>query len=345
MTVKISARILLIATSLLLLTACGTTKPQNVRPDWVTGNSASYPAATYLTGRGQADEMAVAKDRARADLAKVFSVNISEQTKDTSSYSQTNAGGAPVMQNTMDVSRNISTRTDQVLSGVEISDTWQDPVTHETYALATLSRSKAAAALRQQIGDLDAGTTAYLNQAQNSSDLFDKIAAAGQAVDAQQTRAGLQHALQVVDATGTGMPPPWPLAKLQADRAALLKQFQVTAAAEGKNAEALQKLLAGSLGDAGFTVVENAPYTMTANLDYANLTPQGGWYWITGTLQVTLNGSGRAHGVRRWDIKVSGTDPQLAEQRLMDQVAQYLQSDILGTVLDFASGKGGTPQT
>ena len=341
---KTSARILLTAT-FLTLAGCATSKPQNAQPDWVTGNSASYPASSYLTGRGQADEMAVAKDRARADLAKVFSVNISEQTKDTSSYSQTNAGGAPVMQNTMDVSRNINTRTDQVLSGVEIADTWQDPTTHEAYALATLSRSKAAAALRQQIGDLDAGTTAYLNQAQNSSDLFDKIADAGQAVDAQQTRTGLQHALQVVDATGTGIPPAWPLAKLQADRAELLKQFQVTAAAEGKDGEAVQKILAGALGDAGFTVVDNAPYTMTANLDYANLKPQGGWYWITGTLQVTLNGSGRAHGVRRWDIKVSGTDPQLAEQRLMDQVAQYLQSDIQATVLDFASGKGGTPQS
>jgi len=336
--VKTSARILSLA-AFLLLTACGMTKPQDAQPDWVTGNSGSFPASSYLTGRGQADEMAVAKDRARADLAKVFSVNVSEQTHDVSSYSQTNAGGTPVMQNTMDVSRNVSTRTDQVLSGVAISDSWQDPKTHEYYALATLSRSQASAALRQQIGDLDAGTTAYLNQAQNSSDLFDKITAAGQAVDAQETRTGLQHALQVVDATGMGIPPNWPLAKLQADRAALLKQFQVSATADGRNPEAVKKLLAGALGDAGFTVVDGAPYTMTANLDAADLQPQGGWYWITGTLQVTLNGSGRAHGVRRWDLKVSGTDPQLAEQRLMDQVAQYLQSDIQGTVLGFASGK------
>lgn len=335
---KTSARILSLA-AFLLLTACGMTKPQDAQPDWVTGNSGSFPASSYLTGRGQADEMAVAKDRARADLAKVFSVNVSEQTHDVSSYSQTNAGGTPVMQNTMDVSRNVSTRTDQVLSGVAISDSWQDPKTHEYYALATLSRSQASAALRQQIGDLDAGTTAYLNQAQNSSDLFDKITAAGQAVDAQETRTGLQHALQVVDATGMGIPPNWPLAKLQADRAALLKQFQVSATADGRNPEAVKKLLAGALGDAGFTVVDGAPYTMTANLDAADLQPQGGWYWITGTLQVTLNGSGRAHGVRRWDLKVSGTDPQLAEQRLMDQVAQYLQSDIQGTVLGFASGK------
>jgi hypothetical protein len=325
--------------AMLLLTACSSTKPGDVPPDWVAGSSSQYPAASYLTGRGQSDNMAVAKDRARADLAKVFSVAVNEQTQDVSSYSQ-NSAAPTAAKNTLDVSRNITTRTDQVMSGVEISDTWTDPKTQQYYALATLSRSKAANALRQQIGDLDAGTTAYMGQAQNSSDLFDKVAAAGAAVDAQTTRAGLQKSLQVVDLSGQGIPSSWPLAKLRADRDALLKQLQISAAADGKDAEAVQKVLAGALGDSGFTVVDKAPYTMTAVLDYANLPPQGGWHWISGTLQVTLTGTdNRAHGVRRWDLKVSGTDQQLAQQRLMDQVAQYLQSDIQGTVLAFAAGK------
>jgi hypothetical protein len=328
-----------------MLAACSSVKPGDVRPDWVTGNSAAYPAASYLTGRGEADMLPLAQDRARADLAKTFSVNVSEQSRDMTSYSQTNAGPTPVMQNTMDVSRNISTRTDAVLQGVVISETWQDPQTHVYHVLATLSRPKASAALRQQISDLDAGTRSYLNAAQGSTDLFDKIAAAGQAVDAQQTRVALQRSLQVVDITGQGMPAEWPLAKLQADRAALLKQLQISAAADGRNADGVKKILAGSLAGAGFTVADAAPYTMTASLDYNTLQPQGGWYWITGTLQVGLTGTdSRAHGVRRWDLKVSGTDPQLAEQRVMDQIAQYLQSDIQATVLDFASGKAAGQQ-
>lgn len=336
---KTLARIFLAAVPF-MLTACSSVKPADVRPDWVAGTSAAYPAAAYLTGRGEADMLPVAQDRARADLAKTFSVNVSEQSNDQSSYSQSNAGATPVMQNTMDVSRNISTRTDAVLQGVAISDTWQDPQTHVYHVLATLSRSKAGTALRQQIADLDAGTRASLNAAQGSTDLFDKIAAAGQAVDAQQARAALQRSLQVVDITGQGMPPEWPLAKLQADRAALLKQLQVSAVADGRNADAVKKVLAGSLAGAGFTVADAAPYTMTASLDYTTLQPQGGWYWITGTLQVSLSGTdSRAHGIRRWDLKVSGTDPQLAEQRVMDQVAQYLQSDIQKTLLDFANGK------
>ena len=334
-------RILTLA-AVTLLTACSSAKPSDARPDWVNGNSSQYPAATYLTGHGQADTMAEARDRARAELAKNFSVNVSELSTDTSSFSQNTADGAA--KNSLDVSRDIHTRTDQVLTGVEISDTWQDPKGLQCYALATLSRAKAAAALRQQIGDLDAGTATSLSQAQNSNELFDKIAAAGQAVDAQQTRAGLQKELQVVDPSGIGIPSSWSLAKLQADRSGLLKQMQLKAAAEGQDAQAVQKLLAGALADSGFTVTDAAPYTMVANLNASELPPREGFYWITGTLQVSLSGSdNRAHGVRRWELKVSAGSRQLAQQRLMDQVAQDLQSDIQGTVLAFAGGKGSQP--
>jgi hypothetical protein len=305
----------------------------------VNGNPSQYPASAYLTGHGQSDNMATAKDAARGDLAKNFSVDVHEQSSDTSAYSQGDANGTPTAKNSLDVSRSIKTRTDQVLTGVEISQTWQDPKSQQFYALATLSRSKAGAALRQQIGDLDAGTTAALNQAQASTDLFDKIAAAGEAVDSQEARAGLQKELQVVDPSGMGIPSSWSLAKLQADRSALLKQLQIAAAADGRDGPVVKKMLAGALSDSGFTVADGANYTMTADLDYSDLPPQGGWYWISGTLQVTMNGTdSRAHGVRRWELKVSGSNRQLAGQRLMDQVAQDLQQDIQGTVLAFASG-------
>ena len=322
-----------------VLTACSQATKPNAQPGWIMGQDAKYPSSNYLLGRGQGDNLAIAKDRARADLAKNFSVNVSEQTKDVSAYAQGANGPA---KNSQDVSRSLSTRTDEMLRGVEIGETWQDPVTQEYYALAVLSRLKADTALRQQISDLDASTRAYLSQAQASNDLFVKIANASRAVDTQTTRTGLQQELQVVDITGRGMPPIWPLGQLQADRSALLARLKISAAATGQDAEVVQPILAGALANAGFTVaVGGGDYTMTANLSYANLSLRGdGWYWITGTLQVTLdaNNGGQAHGVHRWDVKVSATDPQLVHQRLMDQVALDLNTDIQSTILSFADG-------
>jgi LPP20 lipoprotein len=341
----VNTRTLIVCVTLpwLLLAGCSQAPKPNSRPDWLLGQSTQYPASRYITGHGQADELAVAKDRARSDLAKTFSVQVSEQSRDSSSFSQTDsAAKGTVTKNTMDVSRDISTRTDQMLNGVEIADTWQDPQTQVYYALAILERAKAAASLRSQIADLDASTRAYLGQAQASNDLFVKIAAATHALAAQTERAGLQSELQVADITGRGVPSEWNLGKLQADRAALLVRLRINAAADGKDTVAVQKLLAGALADAGFTVSDKADYTMTANLDYSAFQPRDGWYWITGSLQVTLNGAGQAHGVHRWQLKVSGSDPALAQQRLMDQVADDFQNDIQATVLDFASGNSDT---
>lgn len=327
--------VLMILLLLALVAGCSQTPKPPAQPDWLLGQSAKYPLARYVVGRGQADELAVAKDRARADLAKTFSVAVSEQSRDVASFSQTAAGS----KNTLDVSRNISTRTEQVLSGVEIADTWQDPQTRVYYALAVLPRAMAASALRTQIADLDAGTQAYLDQARASNDLLVKIAAATHALAAQNERAGLQSELQVVDITGRGMPPAWNLGKLEADKAALLARLKISATADGADAAVVQKLLAGALADAGFSVIESGNYTLTAQLDYSALPQRDGWYWITGNLQVALNGTGQAHGVRRWALKVSGSDPALAKQRLMDQVAGDLQRDIQATVLEFAGGK------
>ncbi|HET7370902.1 MAG TPA: LPP20 family lipoprotein [Gammaproteobacteria bacterium] len=317
----------------MLIGACSHAPRPDAKPTWITGPAASYPASQYLTGRGEADTLATARDRARADLAKIFSVKVSEHSEDTSTYSQ--GGDAPAT-NTLDVNRRITTKTDALLRGVRIVDTWQDPATRVYYALAALPRSQAAAALRARIVELDAATHAWVAQARGSDDLIAKIAAADRAVNAQAKRAVLQNELRVVDITGRGVKSPWNLGQLKADRAELLARLTIAPASEGKNAAALQKLVAGALADAGFTVKPAAPYTMTATLDYNELPPRNGWYWITGTLSVALDGIPEAHGIQRWPLKVSASDPALARQRLLDQVAQKLHNDIQATVLRFA---------
>ena len=52
------------------------------RPEWINGNSQKYESSRYLIGRGQSDIQAVARDRARADLAKTFQVGVLEESED-----------------------------------------------------------------------------------------------------------------------------------------------------------------------------------------------------------------------------------------------------------------------
>ena len=45
-------------------------------PDWVAGDAREYPAHAYLVGRGQGPSGEEARDRARADLAKIFDAEV-----------------------------------------------------------------------------------------------------------------------------------------------------------------------------------------------------------------------------------------------------------------------------
>jgi hypothetical protein len=322
-----------LALPLLLLCACSHTPRPNAKPDWVDGQSADYPAARYLTGRGEAASEAVARDRARADLAKSFSVKINARSKDVAAYAKD--AGQPAS-NKLDVSRHVTTSTDALVRGARIAATWRDPATRIYHAFAVLSRPETAAALRQRIARLDAETGSRLKQARAANDLLDKIAASDKAVTAQTKRARLQRQLRVVAITGRGSVPSWNLGRLQADRAELLSRLAISAAATGRNAAAVKEALAGALANAGFTVRRDAPYSMTASLDYHALGKRNGWYWMTGTLSIALRGRNGARGTRQWPLKASATDPVLARQRLMKKVAEHFNRHIRDATLHFA---------
>jgi len=167
---------------LVILAGCATKPP--APPDWVTGNSAKYQSAQYLTGRGQAGTQEEAKDRARADLAKVFQVAVVAESEDVQSFKTGSSGGAGQYEG--QAARRITTSTDQIVRGIQIAEFWQDPVTKNYFALAVLPRLQAASSLREQISQLDDAVNSYIGDSRKNTDLFLKIAAASRALDAQR---------------------------------------------------------------------------------------------------------------------------------------------------------------
>src|SRR5690606_36438917 len=57
-----------------------------VTPDWVSGAAGKYPPSRYLVGRGEAEGGEEARDRARADLAKVFEVRVAVESEDEQAF-------------------------------------------------------------------------------------------------------------------------------------------------------------------------------------------------------------------------------------------------------------------
>jgi len=321
----------IIATGILLF-GCASTPST---PDWVNGKSAKYPDNQYLVGRGQADVPEDARNRARADLAKILEVAVSAKSSDVTTYSSGPAGGTDSQ-----VSRSIATRTDQIVRGIQIPETWQDPQAKSTYALAVLPRSQAAMGLRADIDRLDAATRGYVAQARSAPDLLVQIASASRALDSQRERDGVQRALQVIDVTGQGVAPEQNSGQLAADLSALLKRVHMKPQAPGS--QELERMLSAALSAAGFVPDAGAaaPYVLFGSLQLDDLGQIDGWYWMRGTLEVQLTdtGSGKVRGNKRWEIKTSSPQKATAQRRTMDEADATLKRELRPAILGFATG-------
>ncbi len=333
---------LLIVAFSLLLSACSGVKPERDQPDWVNGESAQFPAERYLIGRGSASSAEDAKDRARADLAKVFHVAVAQESRDVQSFERTTEGaGVSRESGELKVTRAVETRTEAVVRGMEIGDFWRDPLTGRQHALAVLSRLQASTGLRREVNDLDAATRKHVERARNEQDALSKVAAAALAVQTQQTRIELQRMLQVMDITGRGVEPTWQLHALQADLDALLQRVKIAPRTRGNDASDIDDALRGALADAGFLAEEGAAadYVLEARLNLDDLGKREGWYWYAGSLDVKLTDTtGRVRGTQQWHIKESATVKNMAWRRAVERAALRLKQELRATLIGFAGG-------
>lgn len=319
----------------LLVGGCAT-KPS--QPDWIAGDSAKYKSAQYLTGRGQAATQEEAKDRARADLAKVFQVAVVADSEDMQSFKTDPAGGAGQYEGQS--SRRISTSTEQIVRGIQIAELWQDPSTRNHHALAVLPRLQAASSLRQQISLLDDATRNNIEQSRKNTDLFLKIAAASRALDTQLEREGLQKSLQIVDITGRGQETQLGSAKLKSDLDELLKRVRISSQISTDSTAGLADVVGGALAQAGFMIEtgDHPDFSLKSRLNLTDMGLTGGWHWQRGTLEITLTevSNGRVRGTKRWPIKSSATDKETAVRRALDQADEILKKELGSVIINMA---------
>jgi hypothetical protein len=315
------------------------------KPDWVDGPAARYPAGEFLLGRGSAETVDQAQERARADLAKVFEVAIAAESSDR----QSSQGEGGSMRYESAVEQRIVSRTDQVISGMRIAELWTAPPATKggagrPHALAVLPRGPAALALRQEITRRDEAISRQVERARVIADPLDRAGVAGHAVDLARQRAGFEQHLRVLDLGGRGVETAYGLSRLEADFAAQLKRLVLapTLAASGLFGEpSLMPLLRGAIVHAGFVTpeagAEGAAYGLkvTTRLDEEDLQ---GWHWVRGNITVTLvDPAGRVRGSQAWPVKASAQEQPAARARTLLEIERLLKQELRPAVLAFAA--------
>ncbi len=323
---------------LLLLTACA---KEPVTPDWIRGEPAAYSSERYLLGRGQGETVGLARDRARADLAKIFAVKIREQSSDQLIWQQ---GGEGLQGLQTSVSRHIQAQTDQLIEGVQIAETWQAETGGDYHALAVLDRLQAGNRLRNRINELDTETTQQIAQARRESTLPEQVAAARGALLAQLKRSQDQKLLTVVDRTGTGIKPKYQLAELKNDFDQLLDRWTIAPLVQADDLGELQELLAGALGNAGVlhqSREQDADYLLIGDLDSQGLDAADGWHWLRGVLTVSLRetGSDSVLGSHQWPFKVSSRQAEMVQIRARQELAEILDRELFEVLIGFGQAQ------
>jgi len=321
---------------ILSLTAC---MHQGVKPDWVDGKGSEYPASRYLVGRGEHIDQARARDYARADLAKIFQVAIDEQSIDITKYSSKKIGRDTIEQLESEASRDISARTEQVISGVDIADIWYDSENKAYHVLAALDRIQMTRNLRQEINQQDEVTQQHLTAARQTSSLITQIGAASRAIETQIARDSNQRLMKIVDRSGVGVPEKYNFGKLINDRATLLKRLKIKPKASRDDLGGLKRTLAGALASVGFSHKggADADYELDAQVALQPIEDKEGWFWIRGSIDINLKDTktGESQGSHRWNIKVSAQNHASAKKRAKSEVDKLLKKELKAVIIGF----------
>ncbi|HEY5762803.1 MAG TPA: hypothetical protein VIS73_06320, partial [Rhodocyclaceae bacterium] len=233
----------------------------------------------------------------------------------------------------------ISTRSEALLRGVRIAELWRDPESGQQHALAVLPRLQAAQGLRRELVQLDDGLSRQLAAAQAAGDPLAQLGPAERALRLAEERETLDRMLRVVDSTGMGMPPANGLARLRADRDALVARVRVVVDSTEGDAD-FAETIRGALAKSGFTVARDdaaAEYRLAATLDAHDLGQQEGWNWLRASVSIVLkDASDRVRGQHSWSFKASAADPRSARQRLHKDIERVLGEELLPVIVGFA---------
>jgi len=317
-----------ILSSMILINGCASSSSEQAsteRPDWIDHAEVKYPNNEYLTAVGESSNRTRSGKSAVANLAEIFSVNISAETKILTKAIKEQSKLGVTSESSTSLERNIESETKQSIEGVEIKESWLSP-NGEYFTLAVLHKRSAAQNLTETIMESDkkiADLIEYsLNTAPNS---ILAINALRSARDKQLSRDMAELQLKYI--TGGGIPNEFTSQKIERLISRHLASLKVSVNIDDKQQK---EILQSALSTFGVQVVDGkAEMQLSSALDMNIPTVINDWYWLRGSYELNMLENGKVISRKRWSIKVSARQADLLMPRLQDKLTaninKYLQ--------------------
>lgn len=308
--------------------SCAST-PSDDRPTWIDNAKSVYAESDYLTAVGQASKRDRAGKNATANLAEIFYVNVRAETNTLTQATKAESALGVTMESSSSLQRSIQTETDQVLSGVQIQESWLSP-TGEYYALAVLEKRKAAMALNETIMQFDETTSELINFSINSApNSIASINALRKARDEQMARKMAN--LQLKQVSVSGIPTDISSKKIEQLIAQKLSQMQVSV---DNDSDKQIKAVQSGLAKLGVNVVESSNIVISADIDMTEPSLLNDWYWLRGSYELSISESGQVISRKRWPLKVSAKQKEMLMPRLQDKVDSNISEYLAQLISD-----------
>ena len=314
------------------------------QPGWVSSPADKYAQSEYLTATGNASGVEDAKNAALTNLAKIFEVQIDETSRDEASAWQLSGEGEVLQGGSQLTARYIDAYTSKLLEGASVVETWQSQDKSQYFALAVLSRNQLSSKFKAEIKKADRFIKTMLARAKQNTEPFRSAQALYRGQSALQQREMLQRDLQIVDASGRGIPAAWSVKDFTAQIDQRLSAMKVVTDVLPGELNHLGSDLAAALPVAVTAVgmqysAEAKEYLLQAKLDIEDQGQHDGWYWYRGALEVKLlvPAAGDVLASYRWPLKAPGQSKDQARIRLQDQVSKKLNTELKSALLSFGA--------
>ncbi len=156
-----------------------------------------FPEEDYLSALGSGDTYEDAKRMAQANLAKIFSVDVSAKSKTLQKYAEIlNADGVQQEQSASQES-SVETSTNQRLVNVKFAGKYKDDK-NKVHTLAYIDRRETAKIYEQRISDNEDNLRVFVQKGRKSKDIIQKYSCYKAALAYSKINRSLLEKLQVI---------------------------------------------------------------------------------------------------------------------------------------------------
>lgn len=330
------------AAAVLAVSACASggsrrdakTQVGGARPAWVEGESPEFPRAQYVLGVGSADDEGSAGDRARGEVARVFSADVTVNT----SVAQSEKGDGKTSTFESQVSDQVKTATQKVLEGVEIVARWKDTASSRYYALAALDKPHALLTITEKAHDLAGDAAQHKAALAAATDPFGRAKAAAKLAAIARAWDGLAADSRVLG--GGSLSADFDAAAAKSDAAKALGALDVAVSASGEGADAVETALVAALNAAGLTAKKGASGDLTAAADVSVAAQDAGdarWKRSRASATVALADGRAGKTFARFDVtaREDAVDAGESRRRALASLAKKTAAQTSAAINDY----------